>query len=190
MPWLDAANEFLINHGLIGLIITAFAEASFFPLPPDVILVPLSLLNPKLSFLYAALTTIFSSLGGVLGAVLGLKLGRPLLERFSSRERIDKVARLFTRYGGWAVALAALTPIPYKVFTIAAGVFKVRLWVVLTASLAGRGLRFFLEASAVYLWGDRATAFISTYLGPVTVGLAVLLILAAILRSRYKRRAR
>jgi membrane protein YqaA with SNARE-associated domain len=190
LPWLNVANEFLLDHGLIGLIITAFAEASFFPLPPDVILVPLSLLNPKLSFLYAALTTIFSSAGGVFGAVLGLKLGRPLLERFSSNERIDKVARLFSRYGGWAVALAALTPIPYKVFTIAAGVFKVRLWVVFTASLAGRGLRFFLEALAVFLWGDQATTFISTYLCPVTIGLAVLLILAAVLRSHYKRRTR
>ena len=187
LSWLNAANEFLLDHGLIGLIITAFAEASFFPLPPDVILVPLSLLNPKLSFLYAALTTIASSVGGVFGAYLGFKLGRPLLERFSSNERIDKVARLFTRYGGWAVALAALTPIPYKVFTIAAGVFNVRLWVVLTASLAGRGLRFFLEALAVFLWGDQATSFISTYLGPVTIGLAVLLILTAILQSQYKK---
>jgi membrane protein YqaA with SNARE-associated domain len=188
LPWLGTINEFLLDQGLIGLIITAFTEASFFPLPPDVILIPLSLLNPKLSFLYAALTTIASSSGGVFGAMLGFKLGRPLLERFASQERIDKVAGLFAKYGGWAVALAALTPIPYKVFTIAAGVFKVRLWVVLTASLAGRGLRFFLEALAVYLWGDKATTFISTYLGPVTIGLAALLILAAVLMSRYRRR--
>lgn len=190
MSWLDAANEFLLDHGPLGLIITAFAEASFFPLPPDVILVPLSLMKPNLSFFYAALATVASSVGGVFGALLGLYLGRPLLEHFSSQKRIDQVAKLFNRYGGWAVALAALTPIPYKVFTIAAGVFKVRLWVVLTASLAGRGLRFFLEALAVFLWGDEATTFISTYLGPITVGLAVLLILAAILKSSYKRRTR
>ncbi|HHT70372.1 MAG: YqaA family protein [bacterium] len=190
MSWLDAANEFLLDHGLIGLIITAFAEASFFPLPPDVILIPLSLLRPQLGFLYAAVATVASSLGGVFGALLGFYLGRPVLEYFSSQKRIDQVAGLFHRYGGWAVALAALTPIPYKVFTIAAGVFRVRLWVVLTASLAGRGLRFFLEALAVFLWGDEATSFISNYLGPATFGLAVLLILAALLRSRYHRRTR
>ena len=116
MSWLDAANEFLLDHGLIGLIITAFAEASFFPLPPDVILIPLSLLRPQLGFLYAAVATVASSLGGVFGALLGFYLGRPVLEYFSSQKRIDQVAGLFHRYGGWAVALAALTPIPYKVF--------------------------------------------------------------------------
>ena len=184
--WLEAANEFLLDHGVIGLIITAFAEASFFPLPPDVILVPLYLLNPELSFLYAALATIASSFGGVFGAFLGFVLGRPLLERFAAKERVNKVARLFSRYGGWAVALAALTPIPYKVFTIAAGVFKVPIWVVFTASLAGRGLRFFMEALAVFLWGDQATAFISNYLGPVTITLAIIVIILAMLSSKKR----
>lgn len=186
MSWLDATQQFMLEHGLIGLIVTSFVEASFFPLPPDVILVPLSLINPKLSFLYAALTTIFSTAGGIFGAFLGLKLGRPLLEIFTTQERIDHVASLFEKYGGWAVALAALTPIPYKVFTIAAGIFGLRLWVITVASLVGRGLRFFTEALAIYFWGDHATTFISNYLGPVTIGLAVFTLAVAIMTRNRK----
>ena len=132
------------------------------------------------------MATVASSLGGVFGALLGFYLGRPVLEYFSSQKRIDQVAGLFHRYGGWAVALAALTPIPYKVFTIAAGVFRVRLCPVLLWPDAGYG--FFWKPWRFL--GDEATSFISNYLGPATFGLAVLLILAALLRSRYHRRTR
>lgn len=186
--WLEEATRVLAQFGASGLVITAFAEASFFPIPPDVILIPLCLLRPGLGFWYALLTTVSSSLGGLFGTFIGLRFGRPLLRRFASPERIAQVEELFNRYGGWAVALAALTPIPYKVFTIAAGVFRVSPWVVLTASLGGRGLRFFLEAGAIYLWGEQATALLEKYLGPVTIALGAILVAAALLFSRRPRK--
>jgi undecaprenyl-diphosphatase len=185
--WLGEATRVLAQFGVGGLIITAFAEASFFPIPPDVILIPLCLLQPSQGFGYAFLTTLFSALGGLFGTFVGLRFGRPLLRRFASPERIHQVEKLFNRYGGWAVALAAITPIPYKVFTIAAGVFNVSPWVVLTASLGGRGLRFFLEAGAIYLWGEQATALLEKYFGPITVGIGVILVVAAFLFSRHPR---
>jgi undecaprenyl-diphosphatase len=188
--WLAATTAVLSQYGLGGLIVTAFADASFFPVPPDVILIPLCLLQPALGWWYALLTTLSSSLGGVFGAFIGLRFGRPLLRHFASPQRVGQVEGLFNRYGGWAVALAALTPIPYKVFTIAAGVFQVSPWVVLAASLGGRGLRFFLEALTIYLWGEQATALLSTYLGPVTLGLGVVLAAAAWYFARRPRRAR
>lgn len=182
--WLETTSAVLTHYGVGGLVITAFTEASFFPLPPDIILIPLCLLKPHLSFWYALVATISSSLGGVFGTFIGLRFGRPLLSRFASPQRIGQVEQLFRRYGGWAVALAALTPIPYKVFTIAAGVFRVSPLVVLSASLGGRGLRFFLEALAVYLWGEEATALLNNYLGPVTLALGALLVLAAAVYAR------
>lgn len=190
--WLAATTAALTQYGTAGLLVTAFAEASFFPVPPDVILIPLCLLKPSLGWWYALLTTLASSLGGVFGSFIGLRFGRPLLRHFATPQRIDQVEQLFKRFGGWAVAFAALTPIPYKVFTIAAGVFKVSAWVVLTASLGGRGLRFFLEALAIYLWGDQAQALLTHYLGPVTLGLGLLMVAAAVYysRRRHARRAR
>jgi membrane protein YqaA with SNARE-associated domain len=185
--WLETATLVLTHYGVSGLIFTAFTEASFFPLPPDLILVPLCLLRPELAWWYALVTTLASSVGGVFGAFIGIRFGRPLLQRLTSEQRIAQVEHLFQHYGGWAVALAALTPIPYKVFTIAAGVFRVNPWIVLTASLGGRGLRFFLVAFAIYLWGDHATAIISTYLGPITLVLGLVLILGALLFERLPR---
>src|SRR5690606_27734878 len=102
----------------------SFVESIFFPIPPDVVLLPLSALRPDGAPLYGLLATVGSVSGAAIGYAFGLWGGRPLLQRFVSGERIHQVETLFQRYDGWAIGIAGFTPIPYKVFTLAAGVFR------------------------------------------------------------------
>lgn len=172
------------QYGALGLSVVAFAEASFFPVPPDVVLIPLCLMSPGLSLWYALLCAVVSTLGGFFGYLIGMMAGRPLLERMAGRSRVSQAQELFDKYGGWAVLIAALTPIPYKVFTIAAGVFRTGRMAFLWASLIGRGMRFFLEAVIIMAMGPAATEFLARYSGPLTIGIAVLLV-AGYLLSRH-----
>jgi membrane protein YqaA with SNARE-associated domain len=137
--------ERLLEYGPLGLFLVAFFESTVFPIPPDVLLLPLCLMNPRLSWWYAFLTTAASISGAFLGYAVGRKAGRPVVERFVAGELVEKVQVLFEKYGGWAVGIAAFTPIPYKVFTFGAGVFRVPFMTFTVASAIGRAGRFFFE---------------------------------------------
>ncbi len=150
----------LVEYGPLGLFVVAFLESTVFPIPPDLILIPLCLTVPKLSFWYAFLTTFASVLGGVCGYFAGQRAGRPLVVKLSSPRIVNDVERLLARYGGWAVGIAAFTPIPFKVFTFSAGIFQVPFWTFLTAASFGRAGRFFLEGAAVFFLGERARQFL------------------------------
>src|SRR3989338_4669918 len=121
---IEWSRSTFLPFGEAGLFAVAFMESSFFPIPPDLLLIPLVLLNPQLGLWYALVCTIGSVLGAVLGYYIGIKGGRPILIRLAGKEKTDKTARYFRKYGDWAIGIAAFTPIPYKVFTIAAGVFR------------------------------------------------------------------
>ncbi len=162
--------------GPLGLFGLAVAEASFFPLPPDLLLVALSLLQPAHSFLFAAICTVGSTVGGILGYAIGRWGGRPLLDRVVSAHTILVIERQFQRYDVWAVAIAGFTPIPYKVFTIAGGVFRIHFWRFVLASLGSRGARFFLVGAVIYAFGDEAKRLIHDYFEALTMGFALLLI--------------
>ncbi len=185
---MDDLVEFLLQYGLAGLLVVAFVEASFFPVPPDALLIPLVLLKPGRGLWYAFLCTLASAAGGLFGHFLGKLAGRPLLEHYVQGRRLARIEDLFQKYGGWAVAFAALTPVPYKVFTIAAGVFLVRRRIVFVSSLLGRGVRFFFEALVVDLMGPAAVALLKKYSGPVTFGLGVLLVGAAVWYTWYRQK--
>ncbi len=150
MEWaLDVFGRF----GAAGLFVVGFAESSFFPVPPDVVLLPMCMAHPRAAVWYAVVATVSSVLGAGFGYLVGARGGRPILLRFTDDRGLRTVQRLFDKYGGWAVGIAAFTPIPYKVFTIASGIFRVRLTPFLTASVIGRGGRFFLEAALVMRYG-------------------------------------
>ena len=170
--WVKAMVDIIVQYGGFGLFIVSFAESSFFPIPPDLILIPLAIINHELALFYAALTTFSSVIGGLFGYYIGAKAGRPILLKFFAEEKIKKVEEYFVRYGGWAVAIAGLTPIPYKLFTIASGVFKIRKSVFVNASILGRGIRFFAEGAIIYMMGDQAQRIISEYFDVLTIGIA------------------
>jgi membrane protein YqaA with SNARE-associated domain len=150
-------------YGAAALFVLAFAESSFFPIPPDVLLIALAIISPPLALLYAAICTVGSVLGGMFGYLIGLKGGKPILERFVTREKIVAVHNAFDRYNVWAVGIAGFTPIPYKVFTIAAGVFYINFRLFVLASFLGRGGRFFLVGGLILAFGPEIQTLLTTY---------------------------
>lgn len=175
--FLESFINFISKFGIVGLSVLSFTESSFFPVPPDVVLIPMMLVNKSLAFFYAAITTVFSVLGGMFGYLLGYKLGRPFLKRWFSQEKIIKVEEYFNKYSGWAVAIAGFTPIPYKIFTVSAGVFRIRKNVFVIASIIGRGMRFFLEATLIFFFKD-ADKFIKNNFEYITIGITFIFLLA------------
>lgn len=175
LSWADS------RYGLAGLAAISFAESSFFPIPPDVLQIALSVAKPRLSFLYAAVSAVASVAGGVLGWAIGWGLWHLVSGWFFayvpgfSHEKFDYVQSLYQNNAFLAIFAAAFTPIPYKVFTIAAGVCGVPLGTLVGASGLGRGARFFLVATAMYFFGSTAKRFLDRYLEVIT-----LLLLAAI----------
>lgn len=188
---LEWARAYLVPLGLPGLILTAFAESSFFPIPPDIILIPLALLNPENAILYGLLATLSSSAGAFLGYWIGLKGGRPILRRIASEKAIEKAEGFFNRYGAWAVGIAAFTPIPYKVFTIASGTFMLKdLRAFFLASLLGRGGRFMAEVILIMLFGESIISFLTTHFEQVTLLTGVAAATALIVYGLIKKRSR
>jgi membrane protein YqaA with SNARE-associated domain len=172
-------------YGTPALAGLSFAESSFFPIPPDVLQIALSVSKPKRSFYYAAVSTIASVLGGILGWYIGYGLWTALQDFFYNvvpgvtPENIDYVGQKYHDNAFLAIFAAAFTPIPYKVFTISAGVFHehVALGTLILASFLGRGLRFFLVATCIYIVGPPAKQILDKYLEWITVALCVLLML-------------
>lgn len=177
--------------GPIALALITAAEAIFFPIPPDPLLIALALRNPDAALLLAALTTVASAAGGLVGHWLGVRFGRPLLQRIGG-DHVERVEEMFARYGFWAVVVAGLTPIPYKVFTITAGVLALPRMQFVIASLIGRGLRFGAFGVAIFFWGDRVRTFLEEQFDVVVLVLTVALLAAAagwLLWSRRRGRA-
>ncbi len=184
--FLSSTVEFFIAHSTYGLFLLSFIESSFFPIPPDMVLIALALNNPGLSLWYALVTTIASVMGSVLGYFIGIRAGRPLLERWISKQRIQQAENLFSKYSGWAVAIAGFTPIPYKVITIASGVFRINQAVFITASILSRGARFFLEGMLIYMIGAQAKEFITSYFETITLTVTLVVIILYILLRHTK----
>lgn len=145
----------------------SFAESSFFPIPPDVMLVPMVLAKPQRGWFYAALTVLFSVLGAILGYVLGyyfLHLLMPWIVKLGYQANYDQVQLWFQHWGLWVIFIAGFSPIPYKLFTLSAGALHMALLPFLAVSLIGRGLRFFLVAGLVYIGGERLKDVIRRYI--------------------------
>ena len=163
-------------YGAWALFAIAFAESSFFPIPPDLLLMALAAVDPDHSIWYASVCTAGSVLGGMFGYGIGLKGGRPLLLRLFSHDKVKVVEDYYNRYDVWAVGIAGLTPIPYKVFTIAGGVCAINFPRFVAASVASRGLRFFAEGLLFWFFGPQIQEFIKAYFEIITVVFAVLLV--------------
>lgn len=163
-----------------ALFALAFAEASFFPIPPDVLLIALCLGRPRRALWYAGICTAGSVLGGLAGYGIGHALydtvGRSILEFYGLTDRYERVQELYRQYDVWAVGIAGFTPIPFKVFTVTAGLFGISLPGFVVAATVSRGLRFALVAGVLRLWGEPAREFIDRHLGILTILFVVLLI--------------
>jgi membrane protein YqaA with SNARE-associated domain len=158
----------------------SFAESSVFPIPPDVMLIPMCLAKPAKSWLYAGLCTLFSVLGGMAGYLIG-KLAfawiEPWLMASSYADTFTGAVQAFETWGFWYILLAGFTPIPYKVFTISAGVVGMPFLAFIGGSVVGRGGRFFLVATLIGLGGEKLAARMRKYIDLIGWGTIILAVL-------------
>ena len=178
--WVTGWSE--TPYGSWMLFILAFAESSFFPIPPDVLLIALCVGKPAAAFLFASICTLGSLIGGIVGYGIGIfgfeTIGQPLLNLYDPHQEVfNKVQTLYNTWGFWGVLIAAITPIPYKVFTIASGVFGFNFLQFVIASIVGRSFRFFLVSGLIFWGGERLKTWIEKYFDWLSLGFIVVLIL-------------
>ena len=170
---------------LLGAL--SFAESSFFPIPPDVMLAPMSLARPQRAMQLATLTTLASVAGGVLGyliGLLGVELVLPLIVDAGYQPAYELAREWFTRWGFWVVLVAGFSPIPYKVFTIAAGAMAIAWLPFVVASILGRGARFYLVAMLLAWGGPRVEPWLRRYMERIGWLSVILLALIVFVVSR------
>ncbi|HJO73631.1 MAG TPA: YqaA family protein [Rhodospirillales bacterium] len=168
------------RHATPALAAVSFVESSVFPIPPDIVLIPMVLADRAKAFRIALICTIASVLGGMLGYAIGVflfeEIGRPMLEFYGYGPKFAEFQGKYNDWGAWAVFIAGVTPFPYKVITILSGVTSLDLLVFVVASVAARGLRFFIVAALLWKFGEPIRDFIEKYLGLLFVAFCVLLI--------------
>jgi membrane protein YqaA with SNARE-associated domain len=175
LSWADTP------YGAPALFVIALVESSFFPIPPDPLLLALGLAKPKRAVVYGVICTAGSVIGGAVGYAIGLFLidsvGMAIIDLYGLAGKYATIRVWYEEYNAMVVLLAGVTPIPYKVFTIAAGAFKVDFLTFMLASVAGRGLRFMLEAGLVYYFGASIRAFLDRYITPLSWGFGFLIVI-------------
>ncbi len=164
----------------VWLAAVAFAESSFFPVPPDALLIPMALARPDRAFRYALITTVASVVGGMLGYLIGYALfeqvARPLLALYHYEAAYAAFQERFAQVGLWIILIKGLLPIPYKIITIASGAAKFDFRTFVLASIVTRGVRFFLWAVLLRLFGEAARVFIDRRLPWILATVAVLVV--------------
>jgi len=167
-------------YGSWALFILAFSESSFFPIPPDVLLIALAVGKPEKSLKFALICSGGSVLGGILGYLIGWQfmamLGEKIVAFYGLTAKVEYIRFLYHQYDAWAVGIAGFTPIPYKVFTITAGAFKINFLIFLLASAVSRSLRFFLVGGLIYKFGPQIQTFIDRYFNILAVAFTILLV--------------
>jgi membrane protein YqaA with SNARE-associated domain len=167
-------------HALWALAVVSFIESSVFPIPPDVLLIPLVIAAPHRAFLIAGVCTVASVLGGAFGYFIGWGLfeqvGRPVLEFYGKDVYFEDFAANYNEWGAWAVLIAGVTPFPYKVVTILSGATGLNFTVFMVASVIARGFRFFVVAALLWKFGLPIRDFIERRLGLVFTAFMVALI--------------
>jgi membrane protein YqaA with SNARE-associated domain len=172
-------------YAVPALFLLAFAESSFFPIPPDVLLITLCLSINRKAFKYAFICLTGSVLGGILGYGIGLygyeAVGRPIVEFYHGQEVMNSIQQQYTQYGFAGILIAAITPIPYKIFTIASGVFIFDFKLFVIASIIGRSTRFFVVAALIWKFGPPIRDFIDKYFNLLSYLFIILLVLGFLL---------
>ncbi len=168
-------------YGAWALGLLSFSEASFFPVPPDVLLIALGLSRPRRAVRYALICSAASVAGGMAGYVIGWKLfgvvGEPVIRFYGLQEQFREIQQWFVRWDVWVVGAAGFTPIPYKVFTIASGFAGLSVLRFLVASAVSRSARFFIVSVVMRIFGERARGFIDRYFNLLSIAFVFLLLL-------------
>ena len=176
------------RHALWALAVIAFLESSVFPIPPDILMIPMILAAPSRAFLIAGVALVSSVLGGLLGYYIGYGLfesiGRPVLEFYGKDAYFEEFRTTYNDWGAWAVLIAGITPFPYKVITILSGATALNMPVFIAASIVARGVRFFIVAALLWKFGAPIRDFIERRLG-LMFTLFMVILLGGFLAVRY-----
>ena len=170
---------------ILVLGIGSFLESTVSPIPVDTLLIPMGVLQPNFAIIYAAVAAVTSVLGALLGYWVGKRFGSPALKMFVSESKINKSELMFKKYGMWAILVAAVTPIPYKVFTILGGALNLPLRTFIWASVIGRGIRFFSLGVLLFVFGESIQDFIETQFKNISIVVGILMFLAGVLIWLY-----
>lgn len=176
------------RHAQWYLVTLSFAESSFFPIPPDVMLAPMALADNKKAWRYATMTTVASVAGGMLGYLIGyltFDAIEPWVMNSGYGDKYQLAVDWFAEWGIWTILIAGFSPIPYKVFTIAAGAISMAFFPFVLASIAGRGARFFLVTALIVWGGERMEHAIKKYVDWLGWGLVALIALALVWRQLH-----
>lgn len=167
-------------YALWALAAVAFAESSFFPIPPDLLLIPMCIAERRRSFVYAAVCTVASVIGGLAGYAIGYYFyetwGLKIIHFYGMDASFETVKARYLEYGGWIILAKGMTPIPFKILTILSGVMHLALPVFIISSIGARSMRFFIVAGLLWKFGAPVRVFIEKYLGWVCLGFLILLI--------------
>ena len=168
------------RHALWALAIVAFVESCFFPIPPDVLMIPIIIARPSKAFLIAGIATVASVLGGLLGYYIGYALfelaGQPIFDFYGKGDAVAEFSARYNEHGAWAVLIAGVTPFPFKVITIMSGVTQLSLPVFIVSAILARALRFFFVATLLWKFGAPIRDFMEKRLGLMFTLFCVLLI--------------
>ena len=168
------------RNALPALAVISFVESSFFPIPPDVLMIPMIIAAPHRAWRIAAICTLSSVLGGFLGYAIGYfafeAIGEPVLRFYGATERYHELEALYQEWGAWLIIIKGATPIPYKLVTIASGAFHFDLLTFTVSSIISRGIRFFLLAALLWRFGEPVRGFVEERLTLVTTLFAIALV--------------
>lgn len=168
------------RYALWALAVVAFVESSFFPIPPDVLMIPMIIARPSRAFLIAGIATVASVLGGLFGYYIGYALfeviGQPIFDFYGKADSVAEFSARYNEYGAWAVLIAGVTPFPFKVITIMSGVTQLSLPVFIASAIIARALRFFIVATLLWKFGEPIREFIEKRLGLMFTLFCVILI--------------
>lgn len=173
------------RHMAAALFVIAFTEASFFPIPPDILMIAILLINAERWIFYAGLTTVGSVLGALLGYLIGWgfyeAIGQHIVAIYNLQNLVNVIGEKFSSHAFFTVFIAAFTPIPFKIITISAGIFKISLWKMILASIIGRGSRFLAVAFITKVFGKKLNSFIFKYFNIFSLAVIIIAILVFLL---------
>ena len=186
MQWVRDLYDWVLKwseskYGTVALVVMAFAEASFFPIPPDILLIAMTVAVPALWLRFSLFCSVASVLGGMFGYFIGYQfmdlIGSRIVDLYHLQAKFEKIGALYDEHQAWAVAAAGFTPLPYKIFTLAAGAFKIDFPTFVLASAISRSARFFLVGFIIYKFGPPIKILIEKYFNLFSIVFFILLFL-------------
>ncbi|WP_426348511.1 YqaA family protein [Alloiococcus sp. CFN-8] len=160
---MDNLIKLLVEYGMFGIMLVAFAEAIFLPLPMEVVSIPIYLLRPENAFFYSVVLIAFSILGSIAGYYLGKAFGKPLLNKFISEGNFNRIKELYSRNSFLAILTSSFTPIPYEAYVLSAGVFNIGFKKFILASIISRAIRHLPQGILITIYGDTILTHLKSY---------------------------